>query len=48
MTAATVTSKGQITIPADIRSAHGLEPGHKLIFFTGSMEASASGSASLR
>jgi AbrB family looped-hinge helix DNA binding protein len=34
MTAATITSKGQITIPAEIRTAHGLQPGHRLVFFT--------------
>lgn len=32
MSSATVTSKGQITIPADIREAFGIEPGDKLEF----------------
>lgn len=30
---ATVTSKGQVTIPAAIRDKLGIEPGHKLVFF---------------
>jgi AbrB family looped-hinge helix DNA binding protein len=29
---ATVTSKGQITIPADVRKAMGLEPGERVVF----------------
>ncbi len=33
MNAATVTSKGQLTIPADIRAEFGIEPGHRIIFF---------------
>jgi antitoxin PrlF len=33
MTAATVTSKGQLTIPADIRDEFGIEPGHRVVFF---------------
>lgn len=32
MTAATMTSKGQITIPASVRSAMGLDAGTKLEF----------------
>jgi antitoxin PrlF len=30
---ATVTAKGQITIPVEIRKAMGLEPGSKVVFF---------------
>jgi antitoxin PrlF len=30
---ATLTSKGQITIPAEVRKSMGLKPGSKLIFF---------------
>ncbi len=30
---ATVTAKGQITIPVEIRNAMGLEPGSKVVFF---------------
>ena len=29
---ATITSKGQVTIPAEIRAKLGLEAGHKLVF----------------
>lgn len=29
---ATVTSKGQITIPADVRKAMGLAPGERVVF----------------
>lgn len=32
MTTATVTSKGQITIPADVRARLGLRPGSRLAF----------------
>jgi len=32
MTVATITSKGQVTIPVDIRRACGLEPGVKVDF----------------
>jgi AbrB family looped-hinge helix DNA binding protein len=32
MSAATITSKGQITIPKDIRNTLGLEPGDKVNF----------------
>lgn len=32
MTSATVTSKGQITIPADVRAKLGLRPGSRLVF----------------
>ncbi|MBN9611048.1 MAG: AbrB/MazE/SpoVT family DNA-binding domain-containing protein [Actinobacteria bacterium] len=32
MTSATVTSKGQITIPADVRAKLGLHPGSRLDF----------------
>ena len=32
MSEATVTSKGQITIPADIRKALGLEAGERVMF----------------
>lgn len=32
MTSATVTSKGQVTIPADVRSRLGLRPGSRLAF----------------
>ena len=32
MPEATVTSKGQVTIPADIRKAMGLFPGERVIF----------------
>ena len=31
---ATVTSKGQITIPADIRTAFHIAPGDQIVFFT--------------
>ncbi len=30
---ATVTSKGQLTIPADVRQEFGIEPGHRVIFY---------------
>lgn len=33
MTIATVTSKGQITIPADIRSDLDIKPGDQIVFF---------------
>ena len=32
MSEATVTSKGQVTIPADIRKALGLSPGERVVF----------------
>jgi antitoxin PrlF len=32
MSEATVSSKGQITIPADIRKALGLTPGERVVF----------------
>ncbi len=32
MTSATVTSKGQVTIPADVRAKLGLRPGSRLAF----------------
>lgn len=32
MTSATVTSKGQVTIPADVRTKLGLRPGSRLAF----------------
>ena len=32
MTSATVTSKGQVTIPVDVRSKLGLRPGSRLAF----------------
>ncbi len=35
MTTATVTSKGQVTIPADIRSEFGIETGDQIIFLKG-------------
>jgi AbrB family looped-hinge helix DNA binding protein len=35
MPTATVTSKGQITIPAEVRKALRLEPGTKIQFFAG-------------
>ena len=35
MPTATVTSKGQITIPAEVREAMRLKPGEKVIFFPG-------------
>jgi AbrB family looped-hinge helix DNA binding protein len=31
---ATITSKGQITIPAEIRASFDLKPGDQLVFFT--------------
>lgn len=33
MTVATVTSKGQITIPADIRESLDIKPGDQIVFF---------------
>ena len=33
MTIATVTSKGQITIPADIRAHLDIKPGDQIVFF---------------
>jgi antitoxin PrlF len=33
MGAATVTSKGQLTIPSDVRAMFGIEAGHKVYFF---------------
>ena len=35
MSSATVTSKGQITLPADFRSEHGIEKGDRVVFYTG-------------
>lgn len=35
MGAATVTSKGQVTIPADIRSAFSIESGDQIVFLKG-------------
>jgi AbrB family looped-hinge helix DNA binding protein len=32
MSAATVTSKGQITIPADVREDFSIEQGHQMVF----------------
>jgi len=32
MTSATVTSKGQVTIPVDVRTKLGLKPGSRLAF----------------
>lgn len=32
MSEATITSKGQVTIPADLRKALALEPGAKVVF----------------
>ena len=32
MSSATVTSKGQITIPADVREDFSIEQGHQLVF----------------
>lgn len=32
---AKVTSKGQITLPAEVRSAMGLKPGDRVVFFAG-------------
>lgn len=32
MSEATITSKGQVTIPADVRKAMALEPGVKVVF----------------
>lgn len=32
MPTATVTSKGQITIPAEVRNAMGVKPGEKIVF----------------
>lgn len=41
MASATVTSKGQITIPANIRNALGLDPGDRVLFIeTGAREFS--------
>jgi len=36
MSVAKVTSKGQVTIPSDIREAWQIEPGDQLVFYTGS------------
>ena len=36
MPTAKVTSKGQITIPVEVRKAMGLEPGAKVMFFPNS------------
>jgi antitoxin PrlF len=33
MSSATVTSKGQLTIPALVRDEFGIVPGHRIIFF---------------
>ena len=35
MPAAKVTSKGQITIPVEVRNALGLKPGSEILFFEG-------------
>ncbi len=35
MSSATVTSKGQVTLPADFRSQYGIEKGDKIVFYTG-------------
>lgn len=32
MSSATVTSKGQVTIPIDVRTRPGLKPGSRLVF----------------
>ena len=36
MFSAKVTSKGQVTIPAEVRKAMGLDPGAKVMFFPNS------------
>lgn len=33
--AATVGERGQVAVPADARRAYGIEPGDKILFFTG-------------
>jgi antitoxin PrlF len=33
MSSAIVSSKGQITIPSDVREEFGIEPGHRIVFF---------------
>lgn len=35
MGSATVTSKGQVTLPADFRTKHGIEKGDRVVFYTG-------------
>ena len=35
MNGSTVTSKGQITIPAELRAEYGIEKGHKIYFLKG-------------
>ena len=35
MSATTVTSKGQVTIPAEIRSQFGIQSGDQLVFYAG-------------
>ena len=35
MHTAKVTSKGQITVPIEVREAMGLKPGSKIVFFEG-------------
>lgn len=37
--AATVGERGQIAIPADARRSLGIEPGTKMLFFTGPKDA---------
>ncbi|MGI8417609.1 MAG: AbrB/MazE/SpoVT family DNA-binding domain-containing protein [Nakamurella sp.] len=48
MTSATVTSKGQVTIPVDVRTKLGLHPGSRLAFVptdTGGFEIHAEGTS---
>ncbi|MDQ2848361.1 MAG: AbrB/MazE/SpoVT family DNA-binding domain-containing protein [Actinomycetota bacterium] len=48
MTSATVTSKGQVTIPVDVRTKLGLHPGSRLAFVptdTGGFEIHAEGAS---
>ncbi len=35
MPTAKITSKGQVTIPSEVREAMGLNPGDKIVFFAG-------------